>query len=144
MIFDYFFSPPLDNVYGKTRMWLGSIVATLSCLTMGAEGFWYYLRQMYRVDHIVVDAKNYTEPIGKDELLQVANYLSPHGTGLFGIILTRTDDDRSAQYIRREQWITHNKMMIVLNGVDLEQMLSLQAGGEPPQMLIQQKIEGSA
>lgn len=35
-------------------------------------------------------------------------------------------------------------MMIVLNGIDLEQILSLQAGGEPPEMLIQQKIENSA
>ena len=59
--------------------------------------------------HLGIDAKNYTEPISKEQILQLANCLSQHGTGLFGIILTRTGDDSSAQYVRREQWMMHNK-----------------------------------
>lgn len=140
-IFDHLFSPPLNKSLWENENAAGVNRRDIIMPNYSTEGFWYYLRQMYRADHIVIDAKNHTEPIGKDELLQVANYLSAHGTGLFGIILTRADDDKSAQYIRREQWITYNRLIIVLNDADLAQMLSLRAGGEPPEVLIQQKIE---
>lgn len=140
-IFNHLFSPPLNKGLSENENAVRVNRRDIIMPNYATEGFWYYVRQTYRADHIVIDAKNYTESIGKEQVLQLANYLSQHGTGLFGIILTRTDDDRSAQYIRREQWMSHNKMIIVLNDGDLIQMLSEQAGSTPPEALIQQKIE---
>lgn len=140
-IFDHLFSPPLSKGLWENENAAGVNRRDIIMPNYSTEGFWYYLRQSYRADHLVIDAKNYTEPISKDQILQLANYLSQHGTGLFGIILTRTGDDSSAQYVRREQWMMHNKLILVLNDEDLIQMLSAQAGGERPEALVQQKIE---
>ena len=61
-------------------------------------GFWYYLRQVDSVDYVVIDAKNYESTIGKQQVLQLANYLSRQSTGLLGITLTRIGNDDTAQY----------------------------------------------
>jgi hypothetical protein len=68
------------------------------------SGFWHFLRQMYKADYIVVDAKNYKGPISKTQVLQIANYLKPHGTGMFAMIATRAGADRSADLTIKEQW----------------------------------------
>ena len=62
-------------------------------------GFWAFLRSRYCADYIVVDAKNYNQKVTKKEILQIANYLKLHGTGLFGIIISRNGIGDSAQYI---------------------------------------------
>jgi hypothetical protein len=40
-------------------------------------GFWRFLRDLYRADYIVVDAKNYTSSVGKNQVLQIANWSAP-------------------------------------------------------------------
>lgn len=104
-ILDHLFSPPLNR--GR---WEDANAAKINRRDIimpnySTEGFWYHLRQVYRADHIVVDAKNFAGNVSKNQVLQMANYLSRHGTGLFGIIITRTGGDKSALYVRREQWM---------------------------------------
>jgi len=53
------------------------------------RGFWHFMRNHYGADYIVAEAKNATSPVDKLAVLQLANYLSRHGTGLFGMLLTR-------------------------------------------------------
>jgi hypothetical protein len=57
------------------------------------------------------------------------------------MVVTRRGDDEASKYTRREQWLMHDKLIIVLNDDDLIQMLTTQLAGEPPETLIQQKIE---
>ncbi|MCR3754419.1 hypothetical protein [Lentzea californiensis] len=140
-ILDHLFSPPLNR--GR---WEDANAAKINRRDIimpnySTEGFWYHLRQAYRADHVVVDAKNFASNVSKNQVLQMANYLSRHGTGLFGIIITRTGGDKSALYVRREQWMMHDKMILVLNDADLVQMLTNRSDGDPPELLIQQKIE---
>ena len=89
----------------------------------------------------MVDAKNYTGNVKKKEILQIANYLSLHGAGQFGIVISRTGGDKSAELTRREQWIIHRKMIVLLNDDDMRQMISLRAANVDPAELIRQKIE---
>jgi hypothetical protein len=105
------------------------------------DGYWNFMRSYYEAHYAVVDAKNYVGSVKKESILQVANYLSTHGAGQFGIIVTRTGGDRSAELTRREQWILHRKMIILLNDDDMRQMLSLHAADTDPAELIRQKIE---
>jgi hypothetical protein len=105
------------------------------------EGFWHFLRIHYEAHFVVVDAKNYVRNVKKNEILQIANYLAPHGTGLFGLIVCRRAADRSAEITRREQWVLHRKMVLILNDDDLRQMFKLQASGQDPSEVIRQKIE---
>ena len=46
----------------------------------------------------VAEVKNLSRGPGKNEVLQVANYLNARGTGLFAPILARTDLDPAARW----------------------------------------------
>lgn len=106
-----------------------------------AETFWGFLRVHYRGDFIVVDAKNYTKQVGKEEVLQLANYLSHHGTGLVGMLLTRTGLSPNGRWTSREQWLLHNKLIIGLGEDDYRQMLLTRRSGGDPAELVRQRIE---
>jgi hypothetical protein len=105
------------------------------------SGWWAFARQHYQAHLVVVDAKNSASGVDKSAVLQVANYLEVHGTGLFGFIVGRNSSDRAAEVTRREQWAIHRKLIIVLNDADLLQMLAMRERGEEPAELIRQKVE---
>jgi|SRR6185295_6807989 hypothetical protein len=73
--------------------------------------------------------------------LQLANYLTRHGTGLVGVLLTRAGIDSTAQWVSREQWVLHDKLIIWLSDDDIKQMLLSRQAGSDPSELIQQRIE---
>jgi hypothetical protein len=101
------------------------------------NGFWAYLRLRYNADFIVVDAKNYSKKVRKKEVLQVANYLKKHGTGLLGIIISRNGGDRGCNLTIREIWVTEQKLIIVLTDDDIKKMLK----ANEPEEILKQRIE---
>ena len=74
-------------------------------------------------------------------MLQIANYLKQKGTGLFGLIIARKGTNNSSENTLRDVWIHDQKMIIVLNDVDVEQMILDKKNGEDPAKLILKKIE---
>lgn len=104
-------------------------------------GFWAYLRSRYCADYIVIDAKNYNQKVTKKEILQMANYLKYHGTGLFGMIIARNGISESAIYTLREVWAIEKKLIIILQDNDIEQMLLEKLSKRDPENVIRQKIE---
>lgn len=107
----------------------------------GGYGFFGFLHSQYHADYIVVDAKNYRSKVQKADVLQLANYLSAHGAGLFGLIVTRRGVDRGGEQTIRENWIVHRKMIVVINDEDVAQMVALKDAGADPESVIRQKIE---
>lgn len=106
-------------------------------------GFWKYLREKYQADFIVIDAKNYTGKIKKNQVLQISNYIKSSGTGLFAIIFSRNGkEDQGAYFTRREIWVTERKMIIILDDSDVEKMVLAKASSIRPEEIIIQKIEG--
>lgn len=100
------------------------------------DGFWQYVRARYAADFIVVDAKNHTGKVKKKDILQIANYLKPHGCGLFAMIISRNGPDRSAVVTAREQWLQFQKLIIVLDDTHVEAMLrSKSSNGNPTEVL---------
>ena len=106
------------------------------------SGFWKYLRDRYNADFIVIDAKNYTGKIKKNQVLQLSNYLKIHGTGLFSMIISRNgEEDKGAYFTRREKWITERKLTIILDDSDIEKMILAKANANSPEEIIKQRIE---
>jgi hypothetical protein len=106
------------------------------------SGFCAFVRNRYLADYIVVDAKNYSSEISKEEVLQVANYLKPYGTGLFGMILTRYGPGADGcMHTLREQWSQHQKMILVLDDKDVEAMLVAKEEGRSPEEIVGKKLE---
>ncbi|WP_306231404.1 hypothetical protein [Agrococcus beijingensis] len=134
-------TPPLESPIEELSNRMGVNRRDVIMPNYAVDGFWHFLRNHYSAHFVVVEAKNYTGPIKKNQVLQVANYLSEPGTGLFGIIACRTAGDRSAEITRREQWILHRKLIVVLNDADFDEMLALNCGGQEPSAVIRQKIE---
>lgn len=102
---------------------------------------WHFLRDRYCADYIVVDAKNSGKVISKDDVLQIGHYLKRDGTGLFGIIIARKGVGQAAEYSLREMWLYENKMIIVLNDDDIEQMLLEKKNANDPAKILLKKIE---
>ena len=104
------------------------------------EGLWKHIRSKYIGDYIVVDAKNYKEPIKKRSIIELAHYLKPYGCGLFGIVISRKEESETAFHARKEQWIGNKKMIISLQDEDLIEMLKIKKKGGKPEELIRMKI----
>lgn len=105
------------------------------------SGFWLFVRQRYAADFVVVDAKNYSELVGKQEALQVLNYLKVHGAGMLGLIITRYGADVACGATMREQWTISGKLLVVLSDDHLSQMLRVREAGGPPEEVVRQCIE---
>jgi hypothetical protein len=106
------------------------------------EGIWKYLRDEYQADFIIIDAKNYTGKIKKNQILQISNYLKSCGTGLFAIIISRNGkEDNDSYFTRREVWTTSKKMIIIIGDDDIEKMILAKISSNQPEEIILQKIE---
>ena len=70
-------------------------------------GFWQFMRTHYEAHLVVAEVKNLSRGPGKREILQLADYLNPRGTGLLALVLARWDLDETARWICREQWVQH-------------------------------------
>lgn len=140
-ILEHLFCPPLESPISESadkfrinrRDWIFP--------NYSDTGFWHFLRQTYKADYIVVDAKNYKNPISKNQVLQIANYLKSQGAGLFAIIATRNGLNKGAELTIREQWMVHSKMILVINDTDLEAMLLASSSGGESYKVLGQVIE---
>ena len=100
------------------------------------HGFWYFLRQAYRADYIVIDAKNHKKAIGKRDVLQIANYLKPQGAGMFAVIASRKGAGPAGRVTIREQWMGNGKMIVSLQDEDMEEMLmGASTGGDATEVI---------
>ena len=140
-ILEAFFVPPLEKTIVETSDGFNVNRRDFVLPNYCTHGFWEFMRQQYSADYIVVDAKNYTTTISKKEILQIANYLKKHGTGLFAIIFSRKGAGNSARVTMREQWALYGKLIVVLNDDDLLGMLAASASRGNPDTILRQRIE---
>ncbi|WP_326572420.1 hypothetical protein OG539_28055 [Actinacidiphila glaucinigra] len=140
-IAEYLFCPPLESPAWESLDDAEMNRRDFILPNYAETGFWKFIRDKYFADYVVTDAKNFTHGIEKREVLQVANYLSKHGTGLFALIVTRVDPQESAVHAIKSQWMQHDKMIVTLTDADVVQMLAVKSFGNDPSEVIRQKIE---
>ena len=141
-ILEVLFSPPLakpiPGVSDKARANRRDFIVP----NYAPQGFWSFMRDKYGADYVVVDAKNYGGKVKKDDVLQIANYLKLHGAGLFGMIVCRAGGDSAGcEHTLREQWLLHQKLILVLDDEDIERMLIAKVDGAAPEDVVSSKIE---
>ena len=139
----FLFCPPLEKpIYERTNLLRSDrrdII--LPNYVTDSGNFWSQMRLLYLAHFVVVDAKNWSSPIDKGEILKIANYLQAHGAGRFGMVMSRKGADNGAEIALREHWRTDQKMIVVLDDADVVQMLLLRGSGGDPTRVIRQKIE---
>lgn len=102
------------------------------------------LREQYGANYIIIECKNYGKSkIGKDEILQLSNYLKPYGLGMFGILAVRNYKQikEVAKRAQMEKWAHEKKMIIFLDDNDMNTMLDNKLNSTEPIDWIFQKIE---
>lgn len=140
-ILELLFCPPLERTIEEKYDFIKSNRRDFIMPNYAQEGFWAFVRENYKGDFIVIDAKNSSKGVNKQDILQIANYLKRHGTGLFGIIIGRKYNENRIKATLREVWALQNKMIVVLDDNDIEQMLIEKKNHGEPQLIIRQKIE---
>lgn len=100
-----------------------------------------FLRNQYRADYVVFDAKNSKNSITKQDVLQMSNYLKSKGAGRFGIIFSRKGSGKQSDCQLRDAWQNDNKMIVVLDDDDVEQMIKDKKNDIDPAYYILKKIE---
>ena len=140
-ILEHLFCPPLSKPISESANSSRINRRDMIFPNYATTGPWMHVRNTYEGHFVVVDAKNYSGPVKKRAVIDIANYLTKHGTGLFGMLVTRSSSDRGADITRREQWFMHQKLIIVVNDDDLRQMWTMAESGDDPSQHIIQKIE---
>jgi hypothetical protein len=140
-ILEYLFSPPLERPYYEHSNETKVNRRDMILANYVEADFWGFMRNHYAAHFVVVDAKNYARDVKKTDVLQISNYLSDHGAGLFGMVFTRQGIARSAEITRREQWAFHRKLILLLTDTDLLQMLAAKKAGDRPEHVLRQQIE---
>jgi hypothetical protein len=92
-IAEYLFCPPLSLSIWESGNFSATNRRDIILPNYSTDGLWNHFRTHYKADYIVIDAKNYSESIKKEEVLQIANYLQRHGAGLFALIFCRKEVD---------------------------------------------------
>jgi hypothetical protein len=141
-ILEFLFCPPLEKPIPERSNRPRTNRRDFILPNYAPEGsLWAYMRTHYSAYLVVVDAKNSGRNINKKEILQVGNYLSSHGTGLFGVIMSRKGIKINAEETQREQWAFHRKLILVLDDTEVKQMIVMRIAGEDPAGYIRQVIE---
>jgi hypothetical protein len=141
-LLNFLFTPPLNTAIPQSRdeRHINRRDFVLPNYAM-ERGFWQFMRSHYEAHYVVAEVKNLRKGPGKREILQVANYLNPRGTGLFAIVLAREELTSTGRWICREQWVQHSKLIVGLNDDDVRQMLWTRVAHGDPAELIRQRIE---
>ncbi len=141
-VIEQLFCPPLSMPISQSEDLSGVNRRDFIVPNYADSGFWRFVRETYSADYVVVDAKNSAEPAQKDDALQLANYLKPHGAGLFGLIVCRKGADEGCLHTLREHWVAYRKLIVVLDDHDIENMLLSRSAGGKPEDLVGEKIQG--
>jgi hypothetical protein len=104
------------------------------------SGFWAYVQNAYNSIAIIIDAKNYTGVLPKDQIVLTGKYFGPKKLGNFGIIICRQGPDSSGVKQQADSWVHHDEMIVCLDDNDLIEMIGLKIAGEDPSHIIDNKI----
>lgn len=105
-----------------------------------ASGFWSYVKTAHSALAVIVDAKNYTSILPKNQIVITSKYFGPKKLGSFGIIVCRKGLDSSGNKELADRWIHHDEMIVCLTDDDLEEMVGLKLAGEDAEYVIDRKI----
>lgn len=139
-LLELLFCPPLESPLGEKSDFDKVSRRDLIFANHASDGFWAALRQRYGADYILVDAKNGGR-VRKSDVLQIANYLKPHGLGSFAIIIGRSGVERGVPFVLKEQWAFHRKLILVLNDDDLEDMVLAYGSGREQTQVLSDRIQ---
>jgi hypothetical protein len=142
--FRYLFIPPQLNILEQCRREDGRLIRDAVMSNDATSNFWASLRQELDAKHIIIESKNYAAPVGKDEVLQLRDYLRRKSVGRFGLLVSRVQPSGAALQARRDTYAEFDRLILFIDDAALVEMLRLRRDGKDPAAVLQamkQKFE---
>lgn len=139
-VLEHLFVPPLGPIHYEDSDVAKRNRRDVILENWASDGFWAQLRSTYTADQIVVDAKNYSAPVGKRSVIELSHYLKPYGCGMFGLIFSRKGASASGRHAQREEWIGGRKLILVLDDSVALDLLRLKSEGARPEEVLRTQI----
>jgi hypothetical protein len=142
-VLSHLFVPPLQPPMRQPRSYSGTERrdAVLANRNHDKDNAWGQLLRELDARMVLFEFKNYDkEPLGKDEVNQTRNYLTPP-IGRLGIVVCRTPADRGAHVVRNGAYSQDRKVILFLSPADLAEMLYMKERGEDPSDFVMDAVE---
>ncbi|MEO6702682.1 MAG: hypothetical protein ABIP57_14450 [Jatrophihabitantaceae bacterium] len=138
----HLFVPPLTRpqVQARTYSGIDRRDAIFPNRNHAKPNGWGQLLNDVEARMVLIEFKNFGGPVGKDEVNQTRNYLTPP-LGRFAIVIARNGYDRAAYTKRNSVYSEDKKVILLLTADDLKEMLYMKERGEDPVDLIMDNIE---
>jgi len=106
------------------------------CRVISKNDFWRNLIQSFQSRYVLFEFKNYTEPIGQDQVYTTERYLYLRGLRSVGFIIAPKGGNKQAHKAAKGALREHGKVILILSNDDLCKMIGLKdSGGEPSDYL---------
>jgi len=140
-ILEYLFVPPLTRVVRQSRRADGRTIRDAVMPNDASSFFWATLRSELDARHIVAEFKNYVRAIGKEEVVQLREYLGRKTIGRFGLLISRTSPSGAAVAARRDAYTDQGCLILFLDDRDVIEMIGLRRRGRDPVAVLQRMKE---
>ena len=140
-ILNFCFVPPL--LEGEKRLaTLGGLHRRdlLYPIPHDVDGFWAYVKNAYSSLSLIVECKNYSDPISPNEVVITSKYFGAKKLGTFGIIVSRKGPDTNCLKQQIQYWQEEGKMIVCLSDVDLKDMIVLKLKEKDPQTVLDRQV----
>jgi len=101
------------------------------------KDFWEELRLDYDAKNIVFEFKNSNHELGKEELMQVSDYLDKESLGKVGIIFSRKGLSNAGVEKQRSLLTNSKKLILVLSENDLIDLINKKLRDEEPERVLE-------
>lgn len=139
--FTHLFVPPLAAARIQERSENNLRIRDAVFPNYAENGFWALLDRRYGATLVLLECKNYTDPVGQEAVHQVSRYLKSGTLGKIAMICSRGDASPEALKARTEIFRDSKHIVLFLSDFDLEQMIDLKRIGALPETYLQRKLE---
>jgi hypothetical protein len=139
-IFHYLFVPPLSPPKTQSRAGDGLEIRDILFPNYARSGFWLTVRSDYKGAYIVVEAKNKTD-LGKDDVIQLGEYLYEQQVGLFGIMTARGFSQSAIDQRRIAYSKVPHKMVVLVDDQDIREMILKKSRRKRPDEVLRDRID---
>lgn len=102
------------------------------CRVVQQTGFWGSLIQSFHTRYVLFEFKNYSDPIGQDQIYTTERYLYLRGLRSVGFIISRAGGKPQAFKASKGALREHGKLIMILTNEDLCKMLNMKDEGDNP------------
>ena len=110
-------------------------------ITAEQSDFWQTLLNLHRTRYIVFEFKNYTDPIGQNEVYGTEKYLYPNAMRSVAIVIARNGAEKNAMAAARGALRESGKVILILSLKELCEMLDIRDNGGDPSDILATKLD---